>query len=90
MEAGEKQAAREHLARAAALYERSAAVGLDFYNAGCTYALSGDPDKAFEMLDKAVALGERDYAWAQKDSDLASLRQDARWKPLIETMKETK
>jgi tetratricopeptide (TPR) repeat protein/tRNA A-37 threonylcarbamoyl transferase component Bud32 len=84
---GEQKQAREHLARAAAIYERSASVGLDFYNAGCVYALGGNPDKAFEMLDKAIALGERDHAWAQKDSDLASLRNDPRWKPLIEKMK---
>ena len=62
----------------------------DFYNTACAYALSGNPDKAFEMLGKAIEKGYRDAAWAKKDTDLASLRKDPRWKPLIEKMKATK
>ncbi len=87
---GEHSSAREQLARAGMLYEGFAVNVDDFYNAACAYALSADKDKAFEMLAKAVDLGERNHAWAEKDTDLASLREDPRWQPLIDKMKATK
>jgi hypothetical protein len=41
-------------------------------------------DEAFKLLDKAVARGCRDADRLATDPDLASLRTDARWKPVFE------
>lgn len=56
----------------------------DHYNAACCFALSGKPDDAFSALAQAFAAGFADTAQAERDSDLTSLRADARWKPLLE------
>jgi hypothetical protein len=57
---------------------------LDFYNAGCAWALSGNPDSAFVNLNRIVNAGVyNDYNHITNDFDLLSLRQDNRWLPLI-------
>ena len=55
-----------------------------WYNLGCSYALTGQADRAFEALDRAVELGYRDTAWMRKDDDLASLRDDPRFSRLLQ------
>jgi hypothetical protein len=56
----------------------------DFYNAGCAWALAGNPDSAFVNLDRIVSPGVyKDYNHITNDFDLLSLRQDKRWLPLI-------
>lgn len=54
------------------------------YNHACVHALWNEPDPAFEALDVAVARGFRDSAQLAGDSDLANLREDARWSGLVE------
>lgn len=54
-----------------------------FYNVACFYALAGKPDEAFQYLDQAVARGYANVSHMQKDSDLDSLRGDARWQKII-------
>lgn len=49
------------------------------YNAACSFALSGQPDAAFERLGQAARLGFADARLARTDTDLATLRDDARW-----------
>ncbi len=53
------------------------------YNAACCYALGGDSANAFIELEASVDAGYKDRAWAEKDTDLASLHDDARWAPLV-------
>jgi tetratricopeptide (TPR) repeat protein len=48
---------------------------LVFYNLACSYSLNGEFDLAAASLDKALALGYRDFKWLAKDPDLRSLRQ---------------
>lgn len=56
----------------------------DFYNAGCAWALAGNPDSAFVNLSRIVNAGVyKDYNHITNDFDLLSLRQDKRWIPLI-------
>jgi hypothetical protein len=56
----------------------------DFYNAGCAWALAGNPDSAFVNLNRIVNSGVyKDYNHITNDFDLISLRQDKRWLPLI-------
>lgn len=75
---------------AAELYSRvftlDAANGDAAYNAACAYALMGEADLAFAWLDKAIQAGYLDLEHAQKDSDLDSLRKDARWTLLTTRM----
>jgi len=59
---------------------------LAFYNLGCAQALKGNPDQAFMALGKAVELGIGNPQQYQGDTDLVSLREDARWGGLIKSM----
>jgi tetratricopeptide (TPR) repeat protein len=61
--------------------------GHDYYNLGCAYAKSGAKDKAFEAIDKSLELGYASKQLIQNDSDLVSLREDARFKSLLERAK---
>ena len=49
------------------------------YYAACAFALSGQPDDAFRLLQTAADLGFTNLELLTTDSDLASLRNDARW-----------
>ncbi|MEZ6318355.1 MAG: hypothetical protein R3B49_06325 [Phycisphaerales bacterium] len=58
--------------------------GLAAYNVACCLALMGQTDGAFEHLDKALASGFGDADNYMNDPDLASLRDDPRWKGFME------
>jgi tetratricopeptide (TPR) repeat protein len=47
---------------------------LVFYNLACSYSLIGEVDQAATALEKALALGYRDFKWLAKDPDLRTLR----------------
>jgi tetratricopeptide (TPR) repeat protein len=47
---------------------------LVFYNLACSYSLIGEVDQAANALDRALALGYRDFKWLAKDPDLKTLR----------------
>jgi adenylate cyclase len=44
------------------------------YNAACFHALAGEPDRALDLLDRAIATGQGFRDWIEHDHDLASLR----------------
>ena len=48
---------------------------LVFYNLACSHSLNGEVDRAAEALEKALALGYRDFNWLARDPDLDQLRQ---------------
>ena len=48
---------------------------LVFYNLACSHSLNGEVDRAAEALEKALALGYRDFEWLARDPDLSHLRQ---------------
>jgi tetratricopeptide (TPR) repeat protein len=56
---------------------------LVWYNLGCSYALTGRADEAFEALTKAVELGYSDYDWMKTDPDLNKLHDDPRFESLL-------
>jgi hypothetical protein len=63
----------------------------DRYNAACSWALANIPDSAFFYLSRAVFIGGyTSYDHISTDTDLASLHDDKRWKPLLEKVKENK
>ncbi len=47
---------------------------LVFYNLACSYALNSEFFLAAAALEKALALGYRDFKWLAKDPDLRCLR----------------
>ena len=73
---------------AAEHYEKAGArmwiPGLTFYNAACARALAGEKDRAIEDLEKAFASGfAPDRSAALQDPDLASVRDDPRFRKLV-------
>lgn len=75
-------------AKSAELYAAAIERGDDdpdtFYNAACAFALSGQNDKAFQCLEKAIDQGWSNVEHLQKDSDFNGLHNDGRWQPLAE------
>lgn len=57
------------------------------YNLACSYALLKKIDTAFDALEKAIALGYKDVYHLEMDKDLAYLREDIRYRKLIEKIK---
>ena len=49
------------------------------YNAACVYSLLSNSDSAFAKLNAAAAAGYENLRWMSTDSDLDTLRSDARW-----------
>lgn len=56
---------------------------LVLYNIACFFSMSGDLDRAIDLLERAVERGWGDRAWLETDSDLVSLREDERFKTLL-------
>jgi len=44
------------------------------YNLACSYSLTGNFNQAIAALEKALALGYRDFKWLAQDPDLNELR----------------
>src|SRR4051812_28783219 len=57
------------------------------YNTACARALAGHPDKALEALGKAVEAGFFDWQLAEKDEDLASLRENPKFQEILSKLK---
>jgi len=58
------------------------------YNLACSYALLKNADAAFDALEKAIDLGYNDARHLEKDKDLAQLREDVRYRRLIEKIRK--
>ncbi len=56
---------------------------LVFYNLACSHSLNREFAQAVAALDRALALGYRDFHWLARDPDLRPLRQH----PLYRTIK---
>ena len=54
------------------------------YNLACSYALINDADSALSYLRRAVELGFRDVDHMRRDSDLKNVRQDPRFRELLD------
>jgi tetratricopeptide (TPR) repeat protein len=78
---GQHDAARAELTDAV---KRNADVDADIaYSVGSVYALEGEPDQAFEWLERSVSLGNENRPCFEHDPNLGSLREDPRYKELI-------
>jgi adenylate cyclase len=86
IEIAEFDRAREWVARALALEPDNP---ITHYNAACSYALLGDIDKAFELLESGTAMGGPEWhRWVEHDSMLDPLRHDPRYPTLLETIRK--
>ncbi|HSV32900.1 MAG TPA: protein kinase [Pyrinomonadaceae bacterium] len=78
---GDSQGALEQLSEDV---KRNALVDPDIaYAVASVHALAGDHDQAFEWLERSVALGNGNKPWFDADPNLASLRDDDRFKDLM-------
>ena len=86
MRLGVSQAATRDPAAAASL-EKAVQLGADtpndLYNVACGYALLGQKEKALDWLEGAAAAGFDDKRLAESDTDLSSLRGEARFKAFL-------
>jgi len=69
--------------------ERALAIDPDdanaLYNAACTWAQIGDSDRAFELLERwSQHAGREKREWLPHDADLNPIRDDPRYKHLLE------
>ncbi len=80
---GDRDRALEWVGKAAAMDPTEVIV---MYNVCCVYALLGEPDDAIEWLDRTISGGFKNRDWFENDPDLASLRDDPRFKALLERM----
>lgn len=53
------------------------------YNAACTYAHMGEPDRALDLLERALSAGQGFREWIEHDSDLDSLRGSPRFREIM-------
>ena len=71
---------------------QGAAAGFNRYiSAASSWTMSSSPDSAFyvlDMLSKNVKLTQSDYKNIESSKDLAALRSDKRWKPLLATVQK--
>ena len=72
----------------AAGIEAGSRSGSDAYNAACAFALSGNAEDAFRYLQLAADFGFSDADLLKRDSDLESLRDDARWMTAVARIEE--
>jgi quercetin dioxygenase-like cupin family protein len=64
--------------------DRDPAAWQGAFNAACFEALAGDPDAAFEHLQRAVTLDRHEVArYARDESDLEALHSDPRWAEVL-------
>ena len=54
------------------------------YNVGCAYALLGRADDAIDCLARTVAHGGWWRIWMKNDPDLAPLKEDPRYRALVD------
>ncbi len=60
----------------------------DLYNAGCSAALGGEIDLAFEWLNMALENGWTNINHIKTDSDLNALHENNKWNPLLTKMQQ--
>jgi tetratricopeptide (TPR) repeat protein len=60
------------------------------YNQACFESICGNVDEAIALLTKALDHKQETAAWAMKDPDLANIRNDLRFKQLMENKNSTR
>ena len=60
------------------------------YNLACSYSLTGQLEQSGASLEKALALGYRDFKWIVSDPDLKNLRRHALYRKIRAKLRELK
>jgi len=63
---------------------------LVYYNLACSYSLNGEFDLAAAALEKALALGYRDFKWLARDPDLGPLRKHPSYRNIQDKIQKMK
>lgn len=63
---------------------------LAFYNLACSYSLTDQFELAADALEKALALGYRDFAWLAKDPDLKKFRKHPKFGRVADKIQQMK
>jgi TolB-like protein/Flp pilus assembly protein TadD len=80
---GERERSLEWAARVLEIDTDDALV---LYNIACFYSLAGEVKPALEALERSYEAGLADPEWMRQDSDLDNLRDEARYRALVERM----
>jgi deoxyribose-phosphate aldolase len=84
---------KQEYALAAKLLQEAVAKGADdvdtLYNTACALALSGDNEKAFQFLEKAIQAGYKNPTHLKYDVDFNSLHDDPRWQKIVDACETT-
>jgi len=56
------------------------------YNIACLFAISGEPERALDLLERAVELGWARAEWLRADPDFTSVHDNPRYKALLERL----
>ena len=80
---GERDKALQWVDRALSLDPEDGGV---LYGIACVYALLGEHERALDALDRGIQAGFGRREWAEKDPDLASLRDSPRFWKLLEAL----
>jgi ketosteroid isomerase-like protein len=87
---GASQVGLRQLPEAIASLRKAVEVGggtsSDYYNLACAHALSGEPDRALDYVEKAIEAGLKNRRQYESDADLASLRELPRFKELMQRL----
>ena len=82
-EIGERDEAYEWMNKALQLYPNDAGVLL---NGACLFAKGNEKEKALDLLESAVGKGFGKRDWVEQDPDYDSLRDEPRFKALVEKL----
>jgi adenylate cyclase len=84
---GEPERAREWAARALAIDPDENST---IYNVACLYVQMGEHEGALDLLEKAIRNGFGQKEWIENDPDLAPLRDEPRFKSLLQFLSKRK
>lgn len=59
------------------------------YNAGCALAVIGEEDRAFDALERAIAVGLAGGDWIPQDPDWEQLRSRPRFQTLMQQLRRS-
>ncbi|MBT8273119.1 MAG: tetratricopeptide repeat protein, partial [Bacteroidia bacterium] len=85
MNHGEREEAIEWITMALELYPKDQGV---IFNGACLFARDGNKEKALSLLETAIEKGFGSKEWIEQDKDYDSLRDEPRFKALINKLNE--